>query len=69
MGEVPVALVVPRPTVEVKPSELLEHCHSRLPPVKIPRKIVFVEQLPRSALGKVNRNQLRRNLSLTEENS
>ncbi len=43
----------------VSEQELVEFCRARMSPIKVPQRVVFVEQLPRNALGKVTRNALR----------
>jgi long-chain acyl-CoA synthetase len=40
--------------------EIIEYCRGKLPPHKIPRTIEFVDELPRSPVGKVLRKELRR---------
>ena len=40
-------------------SELVEHCRSRLASFKKPESVVFVNELPRNALGKVLKRVLR----------
>jgi acyl-coenzyme A synthetase/AMP-(fatty) acid ligase len=39
--------------------ELMQHCKRHLAPYKFPRRIHFVEQLPKTATGKIQRYQLR----------
>ena len=39
--------------------ELLEHCKSGLAPYKYPRWIQFLEELPKTATGKIQRFKLR----------
>ena len=43
----------------VTEGELVEHCKAHLSPFKVPQRVVFVEELPRNAVGKVTRNALR----------
>jgi long-chain acyl-CoA synthetase len=43
----------------VSAGELLEHCKAHLSPFKVPQRVVFVDELPRNAVGKVTRNALR----------
>jgi acyl-CoA synthetase (AMP-forming)/AMP-acid ligase II len=43
----------------VSEGELVEHCKAHLSPFKVPQRVVFVEALPRNAVGKVTRNALR----------
>jgi acyl-coenzyme A synthetase/AMP-(fatty) acid ligase len=39
---------------------LIEHVLARLEPYKRPRRVVLLEQMPRTHLGKMNRAELRR---------
>jgi len=41
------------------PQRIIDHCTGRLAPYKIPRSVEFVQELPRSATGKVLKRQLR----------
>jgi fatty-acyl-CoA synthase len=58
-GEVGVAYVVMRPGALTDAVELTGHCRGRLASYKVPREIVFVDELPRSSVGKVLRRSLR----------
>jgi long-chain acyl-CoA synthetase len=58
-GERAKAWVVPRPGATATPAELRAFCESRLAPYKVPREVVFVRELPKSAIGKVLRRKLR----------
>jgi malonyl-CoA/methylmalonyl-CoA synthetase len=58
-GERVVALVVPRPGMAVDEAELLAYCRERLVNYKAPKHVVVVEELPRNAMGKVQKAQLR----------
>jgi acyl-coenzyme A synthetase/AMP-(fatty) acid ligase len=53
----PVAFVVPER--EVQEQELVEWVLDRLEPYKHPRRVFFVEDLPHTHLGKVDRAELR----------
>jgi fatty-acyl-CoA synthase len=55
--EVPVAFVVARAAVSA--DELLAHLSCQLARFKMPREIIFVDALPRNALGKVQHFRLR----------
>jgi len=55
-GEVPVAYIVRRGNVNA--DTLAERCRSQLASFKIPRRFVFIEKLPRNALGKVQKHLL-----------
>ena len=58
-GEVGLAVVVPREGVELTEEEIIEFCEGRLAKYKIPKKVIFVEELPRTATGKILKKELR----------
>ena len=57
-GEAPHLFVVLRAT-GVTPEQIKEHCRSKLTAYKVPRHITIVEGLPKSAVGKILRRDLR----------
>jgi fatty-acyl-CoA synthase len=57
--EVPVAYVIPRAGRQVEAETLTAHVSAQLARFKVPREFVFVEELPRTALGKVQHFRLR----------
>jgi acyl-CoA synthetase (AMP-forming)/AMP-acid ligase II len=59
LGEVGRAFVRLRPGATVTEAELVDWCRGRLANFKVPRRIVFVETLPRNASGKVTKSALR----------
>lgn len=61
-GELVTAFVALRPGHSLAAGELLEWCRSRLAGYKRPRRVVFVDQLPKSGAGKVQKRLLRENL-------
>ena len=46
---------------------LREHCYSKVTRYKVPRRIVVVDDLPRSMLGKVLRRKVREQLIASGE--
>lgn len=40
--------------------EIIDYCRKRLPPHKVPRTVEFIDNLPKSAVGKILRKELRR---------
>jgi malonyl-CoA/methylmalonyl-CoA synthetase len=58
-GEVGVAVVVPQAGAEVDLDALKAHIKSRLANFKIPKHWVIESDLPRNAMGKVEKNRLR----------
>jgi len=57
--EVPIAYVVRRKGVSVDADTLTRHVAGQLARFKIPREVVFVDDLPRNALGKVQHFRLK----------
>jgi fatty-acyl-CoA synthase len=51
--EVPVAYVVQRTGAKVSADEIVQHVGGELARFKVPREVIFVDALPRNALGKV----------------
>jgi len=58
-GEAVKAVVAPRAGTEVTAEELIAFCRTRLGGFKLPRSVDFVQALPRNALGKVLKRELR----------
>jgi malonyl-CoA/methylmalonyl-CoA synthetase len=58
-GEVGVAVVVPKAGAAVDPAGVLAQLKATLANFKIPKRCVVVQDLPRNAMGKVQKNVLR----------
>ncbi len=58
-GETVAAFVVPKPGVTLTKEELDRHCRENLAAYKVPRIYEFRTELPKSAVGKVLRRELR----------
>ncbi len=58
-GEAPKAFVVPKDGRGVTTQDLLAWCRQRLANYKVPRSVVLVSDLPRSATGKILKTALR----------
>jgi len=58
-GEVVLAIVVIKPGTSVTEQDVLEHTRGRLARYKQPRRVEFVEALPRNPAGKVLKFELR----------
>ncbi len=56
-GEVPVAFVVR--AAAAAEQELIAHCRAALAPYEVPREVRFVDAIPRNAVGKPLRRELR----------
>ena len=55
-----VARVVPRDGTTLTGAQVLEHCRSRLPDYKVPRRVLIVAEIPKSPVGKPLRRELRK---------
>jgi long-chain acyl-CoA synthetase len=64
-GETVKAFVVLRPDAKLTPSELKAWCRERLAPYKVPSQFEFVNDLPKSQVGKVLRRVLRQETAST----
>ncbi|WGX94807.1 class I adenylate-forming enzyme family protein [Nocardioides sp. L-11A] len=58
-GETVVAFVALAAGRTASPAELVEHARGRLAAYKVPREITVLEQLPKTATGKIQRRELR----------
>ena len=52
------AWVVKVPDAEVTPEGLIAHCEAHLAPYEVPRRIEFLAELPKTAIGKTLRREL-----------
>ena len=62
-GEVPVAVIVRGPDTALDAAGVLALFEGRLARFKFPKRIVFVESLPKTALGKVRKDEVVRGLT------
>jgi len=58
-GEIPVAFVALRPGRVSTAEELLDYCRQRLVDYKVPRSIQFMDALPKTGPGKIDKLKLR----------
>jgi long-chain acyl-CoA synthetase len=61
-GEQPVAFVTLRSGFDVMPEDLIEHCRQSLARYKVPREVYIEEMLPKNAVGKIAKPELRQRL-------
>jgi fatty-acyl-CoA synthase len=59
-GEAPRAVVVSKPGARAETEELLAFAGQRLARFKLPRSIIVVEALPRTAAGKIDKERLKK---------
>ncbi|QLG50184.1 long-chain-fatty-acid--CoA ligase [Natrinema halophilum] len=58
-GETVKAFIVPTPDAEATPEDIKQYCLSNLAEYKHPRDVEFVQELPRTTTGKVQKFELR----------
>jgi malonyl-CoA/methylmalonyl-CoA synthetase len=58
-GEGVVAVVIPKPGASLDEKEMLRILGTELAKYKLPKRIILAESLPRNAMGKVQKNELR----------
>ncbi len=51
--------VVKAPGADVSPDEITAYCRNNLTAYKVPKQIAFIDELPKSAVGKILRRELR----------
>jgi fatty-acyl-CoA synthase len=68
-GEVPVACVVVRPDAQLDQTAVLQAFEGRLARFKHPKRVVFLQQLPKNAMGKVEKARLLKIVSSTASSS
>ncbi len=59
-GEALFAVIVPAPGAALDAEEMIAHCRERIGGYKIPRRMAFVDAMPKSAMGKILKTELRR---------
>jgi malonyl-CoA/methylmalonyl-CoA synthetase len=58
-GEAVTAVVVPRSGATLSPQEIIQTLKRELANYKIPKRVILVPDLPRNAMGKVQKSLLR----------
>jgi len=59
LSEIAVAFVVPKVGMKPTEQEILDHCRGQIASFKIPRRVFFVDALPETPTGKVQKHKLR----------
>jgi len=68
-GEIVVAIVVAKDTEQISGDDVCKIFDGKLARYKRPRRVVFIDALPRNAMGKINKNQLRDMVNDTADNN
>nr|UPT51115.1 acyl-activating enzyme 4 [Pogostemon cablin] len=58
-GESPCAFVTVRNPAAVEEAEIVQHCRKHLPRFMVPKKVEFMDELPKTSTGKIQKFQLR----------
>ena len=58
-GEAVVAIIVPAPEAAIKEQAVIDYCKAKIANFKVPKRVFFIDELPRNAMGKVQKNLLR----------
>lgn len=66
LGEEMVAAVVRRDGATIEESDIIDRIRERMGPLRVPRRIYFVDELPRTDSGKIRRSELPRLLGLRQ---
>jgi long-chain acyl-CoA synthetase len=62
-GEALFAAIVPQPGETLTATELVEHCREHIGGYKIPRQFAFLAEMPKSAMGKILKTEIRQTYS------
>jgi len=57
--ELVTAVVVLKPGETMTEEELIAHCRKELAPFKCPKKVIFVDALPKTPTGKILKREMR----------
>ena len=60
LGEVPVAVVVPRPGARFGPAQVMDAVRDALARIYVPHDVILADALPENSVGKVDRKELAR---------
>jgi long-chain acyl-CoA synthetase len=60
MGEEVVAYVVLKPGGKATKESLISHCQSHLAKYKCPRRVEFIDSMPKNPIGKIQKKELRK---------
>jgi malonyl-CoA/methylmalonyl-CoA synthetase len=58
-GEGVTAVVVPQPAVVLSETDVINSMQTRVARYKVPKRVIFIDELPRNTMGKVQKNVLR----------
>jgi fatty-acyl-CoA synthase len=54
------AVIVPRKGQNIAEEEILQLCREHLAPFKVPKKVIFMDALPKTPTGKILKREMRK---------
>jgi len=69
LGESIIAFITCHEQISFNEKEIQQHCIKSLEPFMVPRKIVFLSEMPKSGNGKIDKSELRKLIRKTENGS
>lgn len=57
-GEIPIAFIAKKEGAFITEEQINQHCLTNLAKYKVPKQIIFLEELPKNATGKIQKNRL-----------
>ncbi|MBK2267723.1 long-chain-fatty-acid--CoA ligase [Francisella philomiragia] len=67
-GEMPIAFIVLKNDKKLTEKEIFKYCETKLAHYKLPRKIIFIDELPKNTVGKIDVNALQKEYAEKYEN-
>ncbi len=64
LGQLVTAVIVPQPETNPDATAIIDHCRKLIGGYKVPRRVEFVEAMPKNELGKILKNRLRETYQL-----
>jgi acyl-coenzyme A synthetase/AMP-(fatty) acid ligase len=58
LGQAVKAFIVPAPTAQLTEKQVMRHCAANMETVMVPRYVEFIDELPKTINGKVDKKQL-----------
>jgi long-chain acyl-CoA synthetase len=58
-GELITAVIAPEPGVELDAATVIAHCRNSIGGFKVPKRVEFVAELPKSGVGKIQKIKIR----------
>ena len=59
LGQAAIAVIVRDPAIALTEADVMDAIKAQLKPFMLPRRVLFVEALPRNAMGRVRKDLLR----------